>query len=173
MSDRADAYLEEFGPLDRHREIFKHMYFPDTRGTLDGHRYPAILQSTYQCNGNKCDLGPSLTEVKNCEKLLQWRAKNTCEKIVTDIMDHQDEYIPHKLDGFIIHKMGNELVRLKRDGADDSGKKNIATCLFILLGITGAIEYIELRNDYTDCGRRKTVVEQSSSTPQEDACNIM
>jgi hypothetical protein len=132
-SDRVSDYLKELEESRRHKKIFQRMVFPDTKIRERN----AIVNLTYICHQNVCDFSPALIGIENDLRLLKWRSKDICVDIVRDIESHQDDYLPHVVDGYSVNRMGHELVHLKREDSNDSS-------------VTGVIEYNDLRKDSMD-----------------------
>ena len=65
-----------------------------------------------------CDFSSCLFEVQKKPRLIQFHAKDVCERIIEDIQSHQDDFLPSKVDGYFINKMGHELVHMKRKDSD-------------------------------------------------------
>jgi len=132
--DKVHNFLKELDEDHRHQEIFKFMVFPDTDGMKDKREH-AVLQTEYTCTSAGCDFSQCLQRISTNERLkLKWKTGGVCEDIIRDIDQHQDDYLPSQIDGFVINTMGKELVHVKRANSD--GKS-----------ITGLIEYNDLRKD--------------------------
>ena len=140
---KVSSFLQELDEEHRHNEIFKCMVFPDTQKMREKPSV-AVVQATYTCDHDQCDFSSALLEIQQNERLLKWRSKAVCYEIVSDIQKHQDDYLPHRLDGFFINRMGHELVHLKRSGTDSST-------------VTGFIEYNDIRKDSMDFYNNKKI----------------
>ena len=161
--DKVADYLKELEESHKHKEIFKSMVFPDTRKMRE-RPDSAVVQAMYTCEEDVCDFSSCLVEIHNNERLLKWRSKSVCETIVQDIADHQDDYLPHRVDGFFVNRMGHELVHLKRRGTDGSS-------------VTGFIEYNDLRKDSMEFYDKKKIevidaALRAASNKNPGQCNI-
>jgi hypothetical protein len=133
MTDKVSQFLKELDDDHRHKEIFKSMVFPDTLKMREKPEQ-AIVQTTYKCDAVRCDFSDSLITIQNDARLLKWKSKDACLAVVTDIEKHQDDYLPHSVDGYFVNRMGHELIHLRRHGTNQQG-------------VTGFIEYNDLRKD--------------------------
>ena len=143
--DKVAKMLLEMEASQMHNEIFKTMGFSETMD-VQKTRDKAIVKTNYTCDAVACDFSDALVAIeKHHPRLLKYKSKDTCTQIVNDIQEHPEDYLPTEVDGYYIHRMGQELVHLQRDGSD--GK-----------GITGLIEYNDLRKksmDYEYCRQQQ------------------
>ena len=98
---------------------------------------------------------------------LKWKTDGACKEIVKDIDEHQDDYLPHMVDGYYINRLGHELVHLKRK--DSVGKD-----------VTGYIEYNDLRKDSIEFynGKKAEMVTEAlnvmaSNSSRSNGCIVM
>lgn len=159
--DWVAQYLRELDNKEKHKEIFKAMFFPPSKD-MKAKGDTAVLQASYTCNESSCDFSSAFLAVQNSEELsVQWKSKEACKEILKDISQHPTDYVPHRTDGYIIKRMGIHLVHLKREGADGSG-------------VTGCVEYNELRKDsMTHFEREKAQKLAAAAQDNANKCTIM
>jgi mRNA deadenylase 3'-5' endonuclease subunit Ccr4 len=111
--DKVAKMFQEMETEHKHTEIFKSMVFPDSFKMRES-RDKAIVQTEYRCNESSCDFSRCLVDLQQNPKLLKFHSKEVCEEIVRDIKDHQEDFLPSAVDGYLINRMGHQLVHLKR-----------------------------------------------------------
>ena len=134
--DKVATMFKQMEEDNKHAEIFKSMVFPDTSKTRET-RESALVQCEYSCNDSTCDFSRCLMEIQTSTNLLKFRSREVCEEIVRDVKDHQEDFLPSKVDGYFLNRMGHELVHLKRAGSEGRS-------------VTGYIEYNDLRKQSMD-----------------------
>lgn len=118
---------------DAWRMVFTVMGFPSTSPPPPPTEAAAV-RTTYSCDAVRCDFSTALGAIErdlDATTLIPGRLKEVCTQIVSIVDAKQNVFLPARLDGYVITRMGREWVRLDRTGA--SGK-----------GITGEIDYTDL-----------------------------
>ena len=90
-----------------------------------------------------------------CTELKEWHADQSCMEIVKDIAAHEADYLPSKLHGISITRMGRELVRLSNTTAKGEKERSYR----------GSIEYIDVKKEMDAIAGDRTIklLAQSSS----------
>lgn len=127
-------YLQEVNPEKQHEVVMSSMVFPHTASLKHCTPHESV---TYRCGNpadpGSCNFREALQAIKNSAELKALRSDKVCEIIVEDIEKFPNDYIPQAMDGFRIHRAGQALVDLKREGCKgDEGQM-------------GFIEYNDLR----------------------------
>lgn len=136
---------------DEHRlnVILSHMQYPKT-SKLCAHDKP-VLTSYYTCEAdggsNRCDFSKVKKDIMEDPELRAFGATSVAKMIVDEIEKHQEEFIPHRFDGFQIYRGGYDIVRVQRK--EGTGPETACTS-----GRMGFIEYNDLRRDAMEATSR-------------------
>lgn len=115
----------------KHALIFAQMVFPTTK-TMKEKPENAVLQTEYTCSSNQCNFQSAITDISNNDVLkTRWKSSNLCIQVVKDIESNQDDYLPFKIDGFYMNRMGHQLVYMKRVKSPEEKQSDTSMTGFI------------------------------------------
>jgi hypothetical protein len=116
--------MKDLNKLHRHNEIYKCTIFPET-SKMSEKPEQAVIKVEYECSdNNRCDFSKAIKAInENVILKVKWKTADTCVEIVKDIENHQEEYLPNKLDGFLFKGFDRELVYLqhRKDKEETTG----------------------------------------------------
>ncbi len=94
------------------------MVFPTTE-TMRENPKQALVQVEYECNNESiCDFQKAIEQIKTHSTLNNvWHCRDNCVKIAENIAENQKTYLPAVIDGYLIKRMGYDLVYLARKRA--------------------------------------------------------
>jgi len=130
-----------------HEALYNCFVFPKTSSLGDE---KAIVTVKYACwfgtDKNECNFFLALSEIEKNKDLLDWKSREDALLIVKDIDSHQDDYIPHKLDGITIKRLGTNILKLENERKPHTA--------------TGFIEF----NDYKTAQRKSNQENENKQT---------
>ena len=129
--------LNELTQNSAHNKIFNTV---GTRET-DSYRVNPIVSCKYECIKNTCLFFDCFQKIKDNNKLEELGAKNFCTKVIQDISNFHDDWLPTQVDGYLINKCGITLVELKKEIVLPEPKIFTPESY----NVTGIIEYNNLR----------------------------
>jgi len=136
----AKDYLDSLDNKWYHLALLRFIQYPKT-DKLDRNDKPVAV-ATYTCPKNpleKCDFSQVFQKISHDPDLLAYGSQGFLKRLVTDIEDHPEDFIPHKFDGFQFYRCGVDLLHMER--LDDSTGKPCTGSR------TGFIEYNDLRSE--------------------------
>jgi hypothetical protein len=109
-----------------HRVIEASFSYPATAALRPPEMKP-LLQSTYRCTRDAapalaCDFSTVHRDIKNSVDLRANASQEIMLAVLEDIGRHRDDYVPHKMDGFVVERSGVVLAEIRREDSDGRGR---------------------------------------------------
>lgn len=125
-------YLKHLDEDSRKEAYLSHLQSPRSKSLRED---KPVVVTEYSCDGQRCSFEDAKLAIRESLELraISGTSSSFASDLVTMIERYPEDFLPHKYDGFQLHRGGFDLVLMKRKESDGSGR-------------TGFIEYNDLRS---------------------------